>query len=132
MLTRDKLTIVQWQAVRNTPHHVIIAVSASGGSPFDDMLERSAGLQRGKAARVVMRHPRRAALVMKAVAEGDDGAPAEGEPVAARQYPDVLCDLRWLVPVLGDQAVDYRVIVMVPCSHQDGDAALSRRVIDRV
>jgi len=45
MLTRDKLTIVQWQAVRNTPHHVIIAVSASGGSAFDEMLERAAGLQ---------------------------------------------------------------------------------------
>jgi hypothetical protein len=36
---------VQWQAVRNTPHHVIIAVSSSGGSPFDEMLERAAGLQ---------------------------------------------------------------------------------------
>jgi hypothetical protein len=46
MLTRDKLTPEQWRAVRNTPHHVIIAVSASGGSPFDEMLERSAGLQR--------------------------------------------------------------------------------------
>jgi len=46
MLTRDKLTAEQWRAVRNTPHHVIIAVSASGGSPFDEMLERSAGLQR--------------------------------------------------------------------------------------
>ena len=46
MLTRDKLTADQWRAVRNTPHHVIIAVSASGGSPFDEMLERSAGLQR--------------------------------------------------------------------------------------
>ena len=46
MLTREKLTVDQWRAVRNTPHHVIIAVSASGGSPFDDMLERSAGLQR--------------------------------------------------------------------------------------
>ena len=45
MLTREKLTIVQWQAVRNTPHHVVIAVSAAGGSPFDEMLERSAGLQ---------------------------------------------------------------------------------------
>jgi hypothetical protein len=45
MLTRDKLTVVQWQSVRNTPHHVIIAVSASGGSPFDEMLERAAGLQ---------------------------------------------------------------------------------------
>jgi hypothetical protein len=45
MLTRDKLTIVQWQAVRNTPHHVVIAVSAAGGSPFDEMLERAAGMQ---------------------------------------------------------------------------------------
>jgi hypothetical protein len=46
MLTRDKLNADQWRAVRNTPHHVIIAVSASGGSPFDEMLERTAGLQR--------------------------------------------------------------------------------------
>lgn len=45
MLTKDKLTAMQWQAVRNTPHHVIIAVSAAGGSPFDEMLERAAGLQ---------------------------------------------------------------------------------------
>ena len=45
MLTREKLTIVQWQAVRNTPHHVIIAVSSSGGSAFDEMLERPAGQQ---------------------------------------------------------------------------------------
>jgi hypothetical protein len=45
MLTREKLTVVQWHAVRNTPHHVVVAVSASGGSPFDEMLERSAGLQ---------------------------------------------------------------------------------------
>jgi uncharacterized protein YbaP (TraB family) len=45
MLTRDKLTAIQWQAVRNTPHHVIIAVSSAGGSPFDEMLERAAGLQ---------------------------------------------------------------------------------------
>jgi hypothetical protein len=45
MLTREKLTADQWRAVRNTPHHVMIAVSASGGSPFDEMLERSAGLQ---------------------------------------------------------------------------------------
>jgi hypothetical protein len=46
MLTREKLTADQWRAVRNTPHHVLIAVSASGGSPFDEMLERAAGLQR--------------------------------------------------------------------------------------
>jgi hypothetical protein len=45
MLTREKLTVVQWQAVRNTPHHVVIAVSAAGGSPFDEMLERAAGMQ---------------------------------------------------------------------------------------
>jgi hypothetical protein len=45
MLTRQQLTIIQWQAVRNTPHHVIIAVSAAGGSPFDEMLERAAGMQ---------------------------------------------------------------------------------------
>jgi hypothetical protein len=45
MLTREKLTIIQWRAVRNTPHHVIVAVSATGGSPFDEMLERAAGLQ---------------------------------------------------------------------------------------
>jgi hypothetical protein len=45
MLTRDKLTAVQWRAVRNTPHHVIVAVSVVGGSVFDEMLERSAGLQ---------------------------------------------------------------------------------------
>jgi hypothetical protein len=45
MLTREKLTVVQWQAVRNTPHHVVIAVSAAGGSAFDEMLERAAGMQ---------------------------------------------------------------------------------------
>jgi hypothetical protein len=45
MLTREKLTIIQWRAVRNTPHHVVVAVSATGGSPFDEMLERAAGLQ---------------------------------------------------------------------------------------
>src|SRR5512139_438922 len=45
MLTRDKLTVVQWRAVRNTPHHVVVAVSAAGGSVFDEMLERAAGLQ---------------------------------------------------------------------------------------
>jgi len=45
MLTRDKLSAAQWRAVRDTPHHVVMAVSAAGGSPFDEMLERSAGLQ---------------------------------------------------------------------------------------
>lgn len=45
MLTREEMTVEEWRDVRDTPHHVIIAVSASGGSPFDEMLERHAGLQ---------------------------------------------------------------------------------------
>jgi len=45
MLTRDSLTAAEWRDVRDTPHHVIVAVSVSGGSPFDEMLERKAGLQ---------------------------------------------------------------------------------------
>ena len=45
MVTVERLTQDQWHAVRDTPHHVIIAVSSTGGSPFDEMLERSAGLQ---------------------------------------------------------------------------------------
>ena len=45
MLTRPQLTLIPWQAVRNTPHPIIIAGSAAGGSPFDEMLERAAGLQ---------------------------------------------------------------------------------------
>jgi hypothetical protein len=42
MLTRDQLTDDQWRTVRNAPHHVAIAVSAVGGSIFDEMLERAA------------------------------------------------------------------------------------------
>jgi hypothetical protein len=45
MLTRDKLNVVQWRAVRNAPHHIVVAVSAAGGSVLDEMLERNAGLQ---------------------------------------------------------------------------------------
>jgi hypothetical protein len=45
MLTRDSLTAAEWRDIRDTPHHVIVAVSVSGGSPFDEMLERKAGLQ---------------------------------------------------------------------------------------
>jgi hypothetical protein len=56
MLTREKLTIVQWRAVRNTPHHVIVAVSSTSGSAFDEMLERSAGLQ-GIVDGMHSRHP---------------------------------------------------------------------------
>ena len=44
MLTRDKLTDDQWRTVRNTPHHVVIAISAAGGSVFDEMLERAAAM----------------------------------------------------------------------------------------
>jgi hypothetical protein len=45
MLTRESLKPAEWRDVRDTPHHVIVAVSVSGGSPFDEMLERKAGLQ---------------------------------------------------------------------------------------
>ena len=45
MLTRETLNPAEWRDVRDTPHHVIVAVSVSGGSPFDEMLERKAGLQ---------------------------------------------------------------------------------------
>ncbi|MGI9247086.1 MAG: hypothetical protein ACR2I8_10375 [Steroidobacteraceae bacterium] len=45
MLTREQLTADQWEAVRDTPHHVIVAVSVAGGSAFDEMLERAAGLR---------------------------------------------------------------------------------------
>src|SRR5829696_7904830 len=45
MLTRERLADHHWVSIRNTPHHVIIAVSSAGGSPFDEMLERNAGLQ---------------------------------------------------------------------------------------
>ena len=44
MLTREQLTDDQWHTVRNTPHHVAIAVSAAGGSVFDEMLERAAAM----------------------------------------------------------------------------------------
>jgi len=45
MLTRDKLTDAEWFAVRNTPYLVMLAVSAKGGTAYDDMLERKAGVQ---------------------------------------------------------------------------------------
>lgn len=44
MLTRDKLTDLDWDAIRNTPHLVMLAVSGAGGSALDEMLERKAGL----------------------------------------------------------------------------------------
>jgi hypothetical protein len=56
MLTRERLTVIQWRAVRNTPHHVIVAVSSTSGSVFDEMLERSAGLQ-GIVAGMHSTHP---------------------------------------------------------------------------
>lgn len=46
MFTRDNFQPNQWLAIRNTPHHVVVAVSAAGdGTLIDDMLERKAGLQ---------------------------------------------------------------------------------------
>jgi len=45
VLTRDMLGDAEWRAVRNTPHHVIIALASSGGGALEDMRERSAGLQ---------------------------------------------------------------------------------------
>ena len=45
MLTRESLNPAEWRDVRDTPHHVIVAVSVSGGSALDEMLERHAGLQ---------------------------------------------------------------------------------------
>ena len=45
MLTRDKLTVVQGRSVRTAPHHIVLAVSAVGGSVLDEVLERNAGLQ---------------------------------------------------------------------------------------
>jgi hypothetical protein len=45
MLTREDLSVTEWRDVRDTPHHVLVAVSSSGGSAFDEMLERKAGLQ---------------------------------------------------------------------------------------
>src|SRR5262245_55834799 len=44
MLTREQLTDEQWRTVRNTPHHVALAVSVAGGSLFDEMLEREAAM----------------------------------------------------------------------------------------
>src|SRR5688572_11483489 len=56
MLTRDQLTDDQWRTVRNTPHHVAIAVSSVGGSIFDEMLERAAAMS-GIVDALNSRHP---------------------------------------------------------------------------
>jgi len=56
MLTRDQLTDDQWRTVRNAPHHVAIAVSAVGGSIFDEMLERAAAMS-GIVDALNSRHP---------------------------------------------------------------------------
>jgi hypothetical protein len=44
MLRREELTDAEWLIVRNAPHHVALAVSASEGSLLDEMLERAAAL----------------------------------------------------------------------------------------
>jgi hypothetical protein len=56
MLTREQLTDEQWRTVRNTPHHVALAVSAVGGSLFDEMLEREAAMA-GIVDALNSRHP---------------------------------------------------------------------------
>ena len=56
MLTREQLTDEQWRTVRNTPHHVAIAVSAAGGSILDEMLERAAAMS-GIVDALNSRHP---------------------------------------------------------------------------
>jgi hypothetical protein len=45
MLTRDMLSDAQWNAIRSTPHLVMLAVSAAGGTPFEEWRERKAGLR---------------------------------------------------------------------------------------
>ena len=57
MLTRDQLTDEEWCTVRNTPHHVAIAISAAGGSIFDEMLERAAAMAVNEAAPVIPGEP---------------------------------------------------------------------------
>ena len=43
LLSREMLTNEQWAALRDAPQLVIQAISASGGSPLDSLLERKAG-----------------------------------------------------------------------------------------
>jgi len=43
LLDRELLTDEQWSLLRAAPQHVLLAVSASGGSRLDAILERSAG-----------------------------------------------------------------------------------------
>ena len=45
MLKREELSDEQWRSVRDAAHYVILAVSSAGGSAWDDMLERAAGLE---------------------------------------------------------------------------------------
>ncbi len=45
MLTRDMLSDAQWNAIRTTPHLVMLAVSAAGGTPFEEWRERKVGLR---------------------------------------------------------------------------------------
>lgn len=43
LLTQGSLSPEQWAALRNLPHLVAVAVSASSGSPIDLLFERAAG-----------------------------------------------------------------------------------------
>jgi len=44
MLTREKLNDADWAVIRDTPHLVIIGISSTGGSPMDELLEHTAGM----------------------------------------------------------------------------------------
>lgn len=43
LVTPEMLTKDQWAVLRDAPHLVVIAVSASGGTRLDSLLERAAG-----------------------------------------------------------------------------------------
>lgn len=97
MVTRDKLTADQWTAVRDTPHHVIIAVSASGGSPFDEMLERNAGLQ-GVVDAMHSSHP-----LLREIASSQQIMQAQD---AIRSWYYTLADAHRTPPTLQSKALD--------------------------
>ena len=73
MLTREKLTDAQWSAVRTTPQLVVLAVSSAGGTPFEELLERRAGL-RGIEDAINSTHP-----LLRAIADGTQIVQAEDE-----------------------------------------------------
>lgn len=91
MLTREKLTDAQWSAVRTTPQLVVLAVSAAGGTTFEALLERKAGM-RGISDAINSTHP-----LLRAIADGLQIVQAEDEiraeyhalPVAERSLANL-------------------------------------------